>query len=441
MSKEAAAFPRPAKPFCADGSQQLQIVGGSRLVGTVTVGGAKNAALPILAAALLTSEPCVIHNVPWIDDIQTLSEVLTALGAKVEFEPDHTVIITADTVCNTQAPADLVKKMRASFLVMGPLLARLGQAEAAQPGGCDIGIRPVNVDIDGFREMGAQVDFTQQEYQVGCGRLRGAQIYLDYPSHTGTENLLMAACLADGETVIKHASTEPEVVDLAQFLTGLGARIKGAGTSTITIEGVPSLHGTEYTVMPDRLIAGTFAAAAVITGGDITVEKMIPEHLDAVIYKLTKMGVAVKVKTDSLRTTSAAAIHSVDIQAIHYPGFPTDLQAVFGALLTQADGTSTIHERVFENRLGYAEELRLMGADIDVDGQTAQVHGPTPLHGAKIRALDVRAGAALILAALAAEGETTLSDAQNVSRGYEDLVEILQGLGGNIAWAPAPVPA
>lgn len=415
--------------------QQLLVQGGSPLVGTVRVGGAKNAALPMMAAALLTSEPCVIHNVPWIDDIATLAQVLRFLGAAVEFRRDHTVVVEANSMTSTQAPADLVKKMRASFLVMGPLVARFGQAQAAQPGGCDIGIRPVNVDIDGFREMGAEVGQTEEAYEVRCARLRGAEIYLDYPSHTGTENLLMAACLADGWTVIKHASTEPEVVDLAEYLTALGARIQGAGTSTVTVEGVERLHGCEYTVMPDRLIAGTFAAAAAMTGGDITIESVIPEHLDAVIYKLQKIGVGVEVNGSWLRSTARDALHSVDIQAIHYPGFPTDLQAVFGALLTQADGMSTIHERVFENRLGYADELQAMGAHVEVEGQTARVFGPTPLHGAQVRALDIRTGAALILAGLVGEGETTITDAQVVERGYEDLVELLQDLGGNIAWA------
>lgn len=418
-----------------DATQQLRIEGGGRLSGSVAVGGAKNAALPIMAAALLSPEPCVIHNVPWIDDIHTLAQVMTALGAQVDFETDHTVVVSSQGLSGTRPPAELVTKMRASFLVMGPLIARLGCAEAVQPGGCDIGIRPVNVDVDGFREMGADVRFVDGAYQVTATRLRGTEMYLDYPSHTGTENLLMAACLAEGTTTIKHASTEPEVVDLAEFLCALGARISGAGTSTIVVEGVSQLHGCEYTVMPDRLIAGTYAASAAITGGDITVEGVIPEHLDPVIYKLHKMGVSVEVKGDALRTTASGPLRSVDIQAIHYPGFPTDLQAVFGAVLTQADGTSTIHERVFENRLGYVNELRTMGADIDVDGQTAHVHGPTPLHGACIRALDIRTGAALILAGLAAEGETIMRDAQVVGRGYEDLVEVLQSFGGTIAWA------
>ncbi|HEY3118500.1 MAG TPA: UDP-N-acetylglucosamine 1-carboxyvinyltransferase [Chloroflexota bacterium] len=414
---------------------RLLIKGGARLIGTVTVGGAKNAALPIMAATLLTREPCVIHNVPRIDDTETLAQVMQALGAQVEFPDPHTVVVTAEPLTSLQAPSDLVRKMRASFLVVGPLLARLGSAEAAQPGGCDIGIRPVNVDVEGFREMGAEVRLDEGGYRVRCGRLHGATMYLDYPSHTGTENLLMAACLADGATVIKHASTEPEVIDLASFLKSMGARISGEGTNTLIVDGVERLHGCEYTVMPDRLIAGTYAASAAITQGDVTVEGVIPEHLDPVMYKLQRMGAGVELNGDTLRCFGQGPLRSVDIQAIHYPGFPTDLQAVFGAMLTQAEGTSTIHERVFENRLCYAEELNRMGAQIEVDGQTARINGPTPLHGTSIRALDIRTGAALILAALAADGETILSEAQHVSRGYEDLVPVLQSLGGQIDWA------
>lgn len=412
----------------------LRIRGGARLGGSVRVGGAKNAALPIMAAALLTPDVCVIHNVPRIEDISTLSDLLRALGARVHFPEPHTAVIDSRRLTSTCAPAEFVRKMRASFLVMGPLLARLGSAEAHHPGGCEIGIRPVNVDVEGFRAMGAHIVCDDSGYHVECGRLNGARMYLDYPSHTGTENLLMAACLADGETTIKHASMEPEVVDLAQFLTSLGAKIHGAGTSTLVVQGVRGLHGAEYTVMPDRLTAGTFAAAGLITRGDVTVEGIVADHLDPVIFKLGKMGAFVQVSCDSLRCAwpGSGRVQSVDIQAIHYPGFPTDLQAVFGAVLTQAEGSSTIHERVFENRLCYVDQLNAMGANIEVSAQTACIHGPTALHGASVQALDIRSGAALTLAALAAEGETTINDAQQVDRGYEDLVDVLGRLGGNI---------
>jgi UDP-N-acetylglucosamine 1-carboxyvinyltransferase len=411
----------------------LRVRGGAPLRGNVRVGGAKNAALPIMAATLLTADTCVIHNVPRIEDISTLTDLLRALGARVEFSDPHTAAITAGQLTSTRAPAEFVAKMRASFLVMGPLLARLGSAEAAHPGGCEIGIRPVNVDVDGFKAMGAEVARDDECYRVQSERLQGASMYLDYPSHTGTENLLMAACLAEGETVIRHASAEPEVVDLASFLVALGAQIEGAGTSTVTIKGVDRLHGADYTVMPDRLTAGTFAVAGVITCGDVTLEGIIPEHLDPVIFKLDKMGVRVTTEGDTLRCAWQGPLRSVDIQAIHYPGFPTDLQAVFGALLTQAKGVSTIHERVFENRLGYADQLNAMGADIEVNAQTAVIRGPTPLHGADVNALDIRSGAAMILAGLAASGETLIKDAQHVDRGYEDLVDVLQRLGGQIA--------
>jgi len=385
-----------------------------------------------MAAALLTEETCVLHNVPRIEDTLTLTELLRALGAQVEFRELHTVAITAGQLATPIAPAEFVAKMRASFLVMGPLLARLGLAQAGHPGGCEIGIRPVNVDVEGFQAMGAAVKRDDFSYRLESPRLRGTRMYLDYPSHTGTENLLMAACLAEGETVIKHASAEPEVVDLAHFLIALGAEIDGAGTSTVTIRGVDRMHGAEYTVMPDRLIAGTYAAAGAITGGDVTVEGIIHEHLDPVIFKLDRMGVDVESQGDSLRCRSEAPLRGVDIQAIHYPGFPTDLQAVFGALLTQAHGESTIHERVFENRLLYADQLRKMGASIEVSDQKAVIRGPTPLHGTEVNALDIRSGAAMVLAGLAAAGETTIQDAQHVDRGYEDLVDVLQELGGQI---------
>ncbi len=390
-----------------------------------------------MAAALLTRDTCVIHNVPHIDDTETLAELLRALGTCVEFPEPHTVVINAAEITSVCAPAEYVARMRASFLVMGPLLARLGAAQAGHPGGCDLGMRPVNVDVEGFRAMGANVVLEQGVYRVESPRLAGAEMYLDYPSHTGTENLLMAASLAVGQTVIKHASMEPEVVDLANFLKTLGARIEGAGTSTIVVEGVTSLHGGTYSVMPDRLTAGTFAAAGVITQGDVIVEDIIPEHLDAVIYKLEKMGALVRAGRTSLRAAWNRRLQGVDIQAIHYPGFPTDLQAVFGALLTQAEGTSTIHERVFENRLCYAEQLNAMGADIEVEGQTAHIHGPTPLRGTRVRALDIRSGAALILAGLTAEGETIIEDAYHVDRGYEDFVAILQSIGADITREPA----
>jgi UDP-N-acetylglucosamine 1-carboxyvinyltransferase len=430
-SQGAASSAVPGTP-----QPELWIRGGGQLRGAVRIGGAKNAALPIMAASLLARGTCVLHNVPRIEDITTLTDLLRSLGARVQFPEPHTAVIDASNLTSTRAPAEFVAKMRASFLVMGPLLGRLGTAEAGHPGGCEIGIRPVNVDVEGFRSMGATIVRDDAVYRVESPRLQGARMYLDYPSHTGTENLLMAACLAEGETVIRHASAEPEVVDLAHFLSSMGARIRGAGTSTVVVDGVQDLHGTEYTIMPDRLIAGTYAAAGLITRGNVTVEDIVPDHLDPVIYKLEHMGADVTVGEDTLRCAwpKSGELRAVEIQAIHYPGFPTDLQAVFGALLTQANGISTIHERVFENRLCYAAQLNMMGAKITVgaSAQTATIEGPTPLHGANIPALDIRSGAALTLAALAAEGETRITDAHLIDRGYEDLVDVLRRLGGDI---------
>lgn len=413
---------------------RLRVHGPAKLRGTVSVGGAKNAALPIMAAALLTGESCILRNVPRIDDVETLADVLRALGAIVEFPDPHTAVVTADGITSTCAPADLVRKMRASFLVIGPLLARFGSAATAQPGGCEIGIRPVDVHLEGFRDLGAEMSPDAESYRVKGRRLRGVDLFLDYPSHTGTENLIMAACLAEGQTIIRNACIEPEVVDLVRFLEKMGAHIEGAGSHTITVQGVTALRGCEHEIMPDRLIAGTYLAGAAITRGDVTVEKIIPEHLDAATHKLRKMGARVDATRSTLRCSWETPLRAVDIQAIPYPGFPTDLQAVFGALLTQAQGMSTIVERVFEDRLGYVQELKRMGARIRVDGQKAWVYGPTRLHGASVRALDVRAGAATILTSLVADGETIVEDAHHISRGYEDLVEGLQSLGGDISW-------
>ena len=396
--------------------------------------GAKNAALPIMAACLLTRDRCTIHNVPDIEDIRSMARVLESIGARVEFLGNGSLAIEARDLVSGSPPADLMRRMRASFLVMGPLLARRGEAQAPHPGGCAIGMRPVNVDIRGFAAMGSRVRQADGNYVAVAenGGLHGATIYLDYPSHTGTENLLMAAVLAKGKSVIKHASVEPEVVDLANFLVKMGARISGIGSTRLEVEGVGELHGCDYSVIPDRLFAGTFAIAAAITGGEVRLERLIPEHMDPVTYKLLEAGVEVEEGDDWLRVVGRRPLSAVEIQAIHYPGFPTDLQAAFGALLTQAVGTSLIHERVFENRLLYAGELVKMGADIEVSGQTARIIGPTHLTGTSVKALDIRSGAAVILAALAAEGTTIVEDAHHVNRGYADIVGTLTGIGASV---------
>lgn len=414
--------------------ERFAIDGGLPLSGTVQVDGAKNAALPIMAACLLTREPCTIHNIPNIEDIRSMAQLLQSIGAQVNLHGNGSITITASEISNCAPSPALMQRMRASFLTVGPLLARAGEAQAPHPGGCAIGVRPVNVDIRGFLAMGARVLQSNGVYAATAENgLRGASLYLDYPSHTGTENLLMAAVLAKGKTVIKHASVEPEVVDLANFLTAMGARISGIGSTRLEIEGVAELHGCEHTVIPDRLIAGTYAIAAAITQGDIRIEQVVPEHMDPVTYKLVETGVLIEEGQDWLRVVGRRPLSAVEVQAIHYPGFPTDLQAAFTTLLTQAVGTSIIHERVFENRLLYVSELEKLGADIEVvNGQTAHVVGPAHLSGATVKALDIRSGAAVILAALASEGTTIVEDVRHVNRGYADIVRDLRGLGASI---------
>lgn len=415
-------------------TERFIIEGGLPLNGAVQVDGAKNAALPIMAACLLTKERCTIQNVPNIEDIRSMARVLETIGARVEFLGNGSLTIEAADLNSSSPPSDLMRRMRASFLVMGPLLARTGEAQAPHPGGCAIGVRPVNVDIRGFIAMGAKLRQANGTYVATAGPdgLHGASIYLDYPSHTGTENLLMAAVLAKGKTVIKHASVEPEVADLASFLVKMGARISGIGSTRLEIEGVDELRGCSHSVIPDRLAAGTYAIAAALTGGEVRLEQVVCEHMDPVTYKLLEAGAYVEEGDDWLRVVGRRPLGAVEIQAIHYPGFPTDLQAAFGALLTQAVGTSLIHERVFENRLLYAEELRKMGADVEVSGQTARITGPSHLVGTTVKALDIRSGAAVILAALAAEGTTLVEDARHVNRGYADIVGTLANLGASI---------
>ncbi|MGE5619388.1 MAG: UDP-N-acetylglucosamine 1-carboxyvinyltransferase [Sphingomonadaceae bacterium] len=437
MTLTGGPLPGPALQPGGDGlraSERLIVEGGVPLRGTVRVDGAKNAALPIMAACLLTRERCTIHNVPDIEDIRSMARVLESIGARVDFLGSGSIAIEAGDLASTAPPYDLMRRMRASFLVVGPLLARVGHARAPHPGGCAIGIRPVSVDIRGFGAMGARVTQENGSYVATApdGGLHGASIYLDYPSHTGTENLLMASVLASGRTIIKHASVEPEVVDLANFLVQMGASISGIGSTRLEVDGVGELHGCDYSVIPDRLAAGTFAIAAAITRGEVRLEQVVCEHMDPVTYKLLEAGALVEEGDGWMRVVGTRPLSPVEIQAIHYPGFPTDLQAAFGSLLTQAAGTSLIHERVFENRLLYAQELRKMGADVRVSGQTAEITGPARLIGTTVKALDIRSGAAVILAALAAEGTTVVEDAHHVNRGYADIVGTLASVGARI---------
>jgi UDP-N-acetylglucosamine 1-carboxyvinyltransferase len=415
--------------------EKFVIEGQAPLRGNIAASGAKNAALPIMAATLLTTEECVIDNVPIVQDVRTMATLLRHLGAVVELdETRHRVTVRAPerSELETNVPVELARKMRASFLVTGPILARAGRVSAPHPGGCAIGRRPVNVDIRSFAAMGAQVGLHDNQYDIEAEQLLGERIYLDYPSHTGTENVLLAATLARGATVIKHASAEPEVGDLISCLQQMGARIKGVGSSYIEVDGVDELGGVHHRVMPDRIEAGTFAIAGAIAGDDVSLTDIIPDHMDPLTHKLREAGAHVECDSTGYHVRRNGHLRGVEIQTLHFPGFPTDLQAGFATLLTQADGTSLVHERVYDDRLQYASELQKLGACVQVSGQTAVVLGPTPLHGGIVRALDIRCGAALILAALAADGETEIQDIYHVDRGYENVESKLRSLGVQI---------
>ncbi|RIK37486.1 MAG: UDP-N-acetylglucosamine 1-carboxyvinyltransferase [Chloroflexi bacterium] len=411
--------------------------GGTPLRGNLRIGGAKNAALPMMAAALLTDEPCVLENVPILEDIFVMVELLRSFGAEVEFQPErHRVRIHAREITGREAPAELVERMRASFLVSGPVLARRGELVASAPGGCKLGSRPVDVDVRGFRRMGAKVFVGDGYYEMRTPRLEGADIYMDYPSHTGTENLLMAATLARGTTTIVNAASEPEIFALGNLLTEMGARVSGVGTPHIKVQGVERLRGFHSSILPDRLEAGTFAIGAVVTGGEVVLERVNERDMLPLTYKLREAGAEVWTSESSMMVRAGKYLEPVEIQALPFPGFPTDLQAAFAVLLTQADGQSRIFERVFNDRLRYAEQLRKLGADVHVvSNQEARFNGPTRLRGADVHALDIRSGACLILAGLIAEGETRVHDIQHVRRGYEGIVEKFSALGATIKYA------
>ncbi len=430
----------PAEVGRAVAGRRAIVQGGARLHGDVRAGGAKNAATKLMASALLTTEPVILENVPTIEAIRTQASLLEALGASVSWEPGaHRVTVCAERLTTDRLVVALASRERASFVMAGPLLARLGHVEAPRPGGCNLGERPVNVDIRGFQAMGAVVEQGDGIYRIRAGRLVGAGIYLDYPSHTGTENLMMAACLAEGTTTIRNASCEPEVVALAHHLNRMGARVRGAGTPRIEIHGVASLHGARTRVIPDRMEVGSFAIAAAATGGSVDIHDVVPEHLDPVLFKLAECGATIDVRRHAVRVSARSRLQAVEIQAIHFPGFPTDLQTPFGALLTQAEGQSIIHERVFESRFRYVDELRALGARIETNGgptsretelaTKAYIYGPTRLEGARVRALDLRCGLALTIAGLCASGETEIADFQHAERGYEDLAGRLASLG------------
>ncbi|MDD4091683.1 MAG: UDP-N-acetylglucosamine 1-carboxyvinyltransferase [Smithellaceae bacterium] len=409
---------------------KIVISGGRPLHGDVQISGAKNAALPVLTAALLTEEPCTFSNIPDLVDIKTACKLLRNMG--VEIEGAGTIKISAEKMTNSVAPYDLVKTMRASILVLGPLVARTGKARVSLPGGCAIGARPVNLHIKALQDMGATVDLQGGYIEARAGRLKGADIYFDLPTVTGTENIMMAATLAEGTTVLNNAAREPEIVNLAEVLRGMGAKINGAGTDVITITGVSRLSGTEAAIIPDRIEAGTFMIAAGITGGEINVLGCIPQHLEALINKLRDTGMKIQPMEGGLRVAAGSKISSVDIKTLPHPGFPTDLQAQIMAYLCVASGLSVITETVFENRFMHVSELMRMGADITIQGGSAVVRGVPALNGAQTMATDLRASASLILAALVARGETEISRVYHIDRGYENIEKKFSALGADI---------
>ncbi len=414
---------------------KIIITGGRRLQGDVKVSGAKNAALPILASVLLGGGECVVSNVPRVVDVLTMGKLLGLLGASVRTEGDR-VVMKMDAFRSSEAPYDLVRTMRASVVVLGPLLARWGEATVSLPGGCAIGTRPVNLHLAGLEKLGATVTVEHGYIKAKAARLKGARICLDFPTVTGTENLMLAACLAEGTTVIENAAKEPEILDLAAFLLKRGARIAGAGTDLITIEGVKELRGADHEVIPDRIEAGTYLAAGAITGGDVCVKDCRPQHLEAVITKLRETGAEVVENKESVRIKASGRLKSVDVKTYPYPGFATDMQAQMMALMCVAQGTSVITETVFESRFIHVPELRRMGAEIKVDGSHAVVTGTAKLSGAPVMASDLRASAGLIVAGLAAEGETEIARVYHLDRGYERIEEKLNGLGAAIRRVP-----
>lgn len=409
---------------------KIVISGGRPLHGDVQISGAKNAALPVLTAALLTEEPCTFSNIPDLVDIKTAGKLLRNMG--VEIEGAGTVKISAEKLTNSVAPYDLVKTMRASILVLGPLVARTGKARVSLPGGCAIGARPVNLHIKALQDMGATVDLQGGYIEARAGRLKGADIYFDLPTVTGTENIMMAATLAEGTTVLNNAAREPEIVNLAEVLRGMGAKINGAGTDVITITGVSRLSGTEAAIIPDRIEAGTFMIAAGITGGEINVLGCVPQHLEALINKLRDTGMKIQPIEGGLRVAAGNKIASVDVKTLPHPGFPTDLQAQIMAYLCVGSGLSVITETVFENRFMHVSELMRMGADITIQGGSAVVRGVPALNGAQTMATDLRASASLILAALVARGETEISRVYHIDRGYENIEKKFSALGADI---------
>ena len=412
--------------------RKIVVEGGLPLRGQIEVSGAKNAVLPLMAATLLTDGVSVIEDSPWLADVETMSAVLASLGLSCDYICGS-LRINGSGLLHTEAPAELVRRMRASFLVMGPLLARCGRVRMSLPGGCAIGARPIDLHLKGFEALGADISIDQGYIEATADRLRGCQIYLDFPSVGATENLMMAAALAEGHTVISNAAEEPEIVDLSNMLSAMGAKIKGAGTNIIRIEGVKELKPACHTVIPDRIEAGSLMVMAAATGGELIITNVITEHIKSVTAKLKEAGVTVEEGYDGVHVIGGPHLLPVDVKTMPYPGFPTDMQAQFMALLTIAGGTSVITETVFENRFRHAVELKKMSADIKTNGHSAVINGVKRLHGAAVEATDLRAGAAMIVAALAAENITEISNIHHIERGYENICGKLAAVGAKIA--------
>ncbi|HHV61815.1 MAG TPA: UDP-N-acetylglucosamine 1-carboxyvinyltransferase [Firmicutes bacterium] len=410
---------------------KLKITGGRRLEGSVKVSGAKNSILKVMAASLLADGCCIFSNAPMITDVSTMIGVLQGLGAKARAESGR-IVVDPSSLSGYEPPEELVREMRASIQVMGPLLARLGRVRVRQPGGCDIGPRPIDLHLKGFSALGAKIKEERGFIIAEARKLVGAEIHLDLPSVGATENIMMAACFAEGTTIIHNAAREPEIVDQQNFLNRMGARIIGAGTDTIKVRGVRRLEGIDYTIIPDRIEAGTYMCAIAITGGAACVENVIPEHLQAVISKLREAGIDVQPRESSIWVSAGQRPAAISVRSMPYPGFPTDMQPQVTALMSIARGTSIISETIFPNRFRYVDELHRMGANIKLEGRVAVVEGVESLTGADVEAPDLRGGAALILGALAADGETEISGVQHIDRGYEDIVGKLRGLGADI---------
>lgn len=413
--------------------EKLIVKGGNRLVGTVKTSGAKNAVLPIIAASIMGVTPSHFDEVPMLEDVRTISEVLKSLGIKVESKEKNVLDIDSTTINSYEPPCELMRNMRASFFIMGPLLARMGKARIHMPGGCAIGARPVDIHLKGFEALG--VLLKQEDGFIEAttpNGLKGATIYFDFPSVGATENVMMAAALAEGVTILENAAEEPEIVALANYLNKMGAKVRGAGTDVIRIEGVKELRGADYTIIPDRIEAGTYMIAAAMTGGDVIVDNVLPEHQKPLIAKLREAGAIVEEDIDKVRVIGTGSLKGVSVKTLPYPGFPTDMQAQIMAMMVVSEGNSRVTETVFENRFMHVAELNRMGAKITTADRSANIEGPAKLVGCDVRATDLRAGAAMILAGLVAEGETRIGDLFHIDRGYEDIVEKLRNLGADI---------